>query len=137
MGDLVRVRVLAGGAALATVGAGLGIRATGSGDVAKYAGDALYTVLVAALVVLVAPRVRPAVSAGVALGFSWGMELFQLTGVPAELALRSTMARLVFGTTFNAPDLFWYAIGAAVGWAGHRAVCARSDGRRQALGTVS
>ncbi|WP_328942641.1 DUF2809 domain-containing protein [Streptomyces sp. NBC_00250] len=137
MGDLVRVRVLAGGAALATVGAGLGIRAIGSGDVVKYAGDALYTVLVVALVVLVAPRVRPAVTAGVALGFSCGMELFQLTGIPAELAVRSTMARLVFGTTFYAPDLFWYAIGAAVGWAGHRAVCARSDERRQALGTVS
>ncbi|MEU5218976.1 DUF2809 domain-containing protein [Streptomyces sp. NPDC020807] len=136
MGDLVRTRVLAGVAALAAVGAGLGIRAVATGEVAKYAGDALYTVLVTALVVLVAPRARPSAAAGVALGFSWGVELFQLTGLPAAMSAHSTLARLVFGTTFNAPDLFWYAIGAAVGWAGHRAVRA-GGGRDQSLGTVS
>jgi hypothetical protein len=124
---VIRTRVVAGAAALLTVAAGLGIRSAASGVVAKYAGDALYTVLVLALVVLLAPRVRPAVAAGIALGFSVAVEFFQLTGVPAELAARSTLARLVLGTSFNAPDLLWYAIGAAVGWAVHRAARPRAD----------
>ncbi|MEV3928690.1 DUF2809 domain-containing protein [Streptomyces sp. NPDC053728] len=113
------VRAAAAAAAFVTVAAGLGIRSTAGGDVAKYAGDALYTVLVHALVVLLAPRVRPTAAAGVALAVSWAVELAQLTGVPAELARESTVARLVLGSTFNAPDLFWYVVGAALAWAVH------------------
>ncbi|MFJ6180104.1 DUF2809 domain-containing protein [Streptomyces sp. NPDC092295] len=122
MGTLVRTRLVAGGAAVLTVGAGLGIRGVGGGDVVKYGGDALYTVLVYTLVVLVAPRVRPLVAGGVALGFSWAVELLQLTGLPAELAARSVLARLVLGSTFNAPDLLWYAVGAVAAGLGHAGV---------------
>lgn len=114
MGVLGRVRLVAGGVALLTVAGGLGVRAVAAGDVAKYGGDALYTVLVYVLIVLAAPRVRPLVAACVALAFSCAVELLQLTGVPAELAERSVVARLVLGSTFNAPDLLWYAVGAAV-----------------------
>ncbi|MFE4593773.1 ribosomal maturation YjgA family protein [Streptomyces laurentii] len=135
MGIFLRTRLPACAAALLTVAAGLGIRAAGSGVVAKYAGDALYTVLILTLVVLIAPRVRPVTAAGVALGFSCAVEFFQLTNVPAELAARSTLARLVLGTSFNAPDLFWYACGAAVGWAVHRAVRTRGSAG-QSLGTT-
>ncbi|MFJ8882919.1 DUF2809 domain-containing protein [Streptomyces sp. NPDC102402] len=113
------VRAAAAAAALVTVAAGLGLRSAAGGDVAKYGGDALYTVLVHTLVVLLAPRVRPAAAAGVALAVSWAVELAQLTGVPADLARQSTVARLVLGSTFNAPDLFWYAVGAALAWAVH------------------
>lgn len=130
------MRAAAAAAALLTVVAGLGVRFVAAGVVAKYAGNALYTVLILALVVCVAPRVRPPVAAGIALGVSCAVEFFQLTGVPAGLAAHSTLARLVLGTSFNAPDLFWYAIGAAVGWAGHRAVRTRQD-EGQAFGTVS
>ncbi|MFJ5111074.1 DUF2809 domain-containing protein [Streptomyces sp. NPDC088551] len=122
MGTLVRTRLVAGGAALLTVGAGLGIRGVGGGEVVKYGGDALYTVLVYTLVVLVAPRVRPLVAGGAALGFSWAVELLQLTGLPAELAARSVLARLVLGSTFNAPDLLWYAVGAVAAGLGHAGV---------------
>ncbi len=111
-----RRRLAAAVTALVVIGAGLGLRALASGDVAKYGGDALYTVLMLALVVLVAPRTTPAGAAGAALAVSWGVELLQLTPVPAELAQHSTLARLVLGSTFNAPDLFWYAAGAAAGW---------------------
>ncbi|MFI8086219.1 DUF2809 domain-containing protein [Kitasatospora sp. NPDC086009] len=107
------VRAVAGVAAVLVVGAGLGVRAVGGGELAKYAGDALYTVLVYALVVLVAPRLRPVAAGAVAAGLSWVVELFQLTGVPDGLARRSTVARLVLGSTFNAPDLCWYLVGAA------------------------
>ncbi|MEU9618491.1 MULTISPECIES: DUF2809 domain-containing protein [unclassified Streptomyces] len=110
-------RVAAAGAALLTVAAGLGVRAVAGGDAAKYAGDALYTVLVCAVVVLIAPRTRPAAAAGTALAVSWAVELLQLTGLPAELSRHSTAARLVLGSTFNAPDLFWYVVGAGCAWA--------------------
>ncbi len=121
---VARTRLVAGVAALLTVAAGLGVRAgaarTGLGpDVAKYAGDALYTVLVQTLVVVAAPRIRPPVAAGVALAISWAVEFAQLSDVPAELSRRSVVARLVLGSTFNAPDLFWYAVGAGCAWAVH------------------
>ncbi|MGW6619416.1 ribosomal maturation YjgA family protein [Streptomyces erythrochromogenes] len=120
--DLVRIRLVAAGAAVVTVGAGLGLRAAAAGSVAKYGGDALYTVLLLTLVVLVAPRWTPLRAAGTALAVSWAVELFQLSSVPAELSRESVAARLVLGSTFNAPDLFWYAAGAAGGWLLHRAM---------------
>ncbi|MFJ3701376.1 MULTISPECIES: DUF2809 domain-containing protein [Streptomyces] len=123
------VRAAAAAAALLTVAAGLGVRSVAGGDVAKYAGDAFYTVLIHALVVLLVPRVRPPTAAAVALAFSWAVELAQLTGVPAELSRQSAVARLVLGSTFNAPDLFWYAVGAALAWAVHSRL---PSGRRPA-----
>ncbi|WP_411761399.1 ribosomal maturation YjgA family protein [Streptomyces tunisiensis] len=122
-----RTRLLAAVAALVTVGAGLGLRAVATGDVAKYGGDALYTLLILTLVVVLAPRSTPARAAGIALAVSWAVELLQLTGLPAELSARSTAARLVLGSTFNAPDLFWYAVGACAGWLALRAVVRRRE----------
>ncbi|WP_328841428.1 DUF2809 domain-containing protein [Streptomyces europaeiscabiei] len=117
-----RIRLAAAGAAVVIVGAGLGLRAVAAGGLAKYGGDALYTVLLLALVVLVAPRVTPLTAAGSALAASWGIEFLQLSGVAAEFSQRSAVARLVLGSTFNPPDLFWYAVGAAAGWLVHTAV---------------
>ncbi len=122
-----RTRLLAAVAALVTVGAGLGLRAVATGDVAKYGGDALYTLLILTLVVVLAPRSAPARAAGIALAVSWAVELLQLTGLPAGLSARSTAARLVLGSTFNAPDLFWYAVGACAGWLALRAVVRRRE----------
>ena len=110
-------RVAAGGAAVLTVAAGLGVRAVAGGDVAKYAGDALYTVLICTLVLVAAPRTRPLAVAGAGLAVSWAVELLQLTGLPAGLSRHSTVARLVLGSTFNVPDLLWYAVGAGAVWA--------------------
>ncbi|MFJ7586741.1 DUF2809 domain-containing protein [Streptomyces sp. NPDC097617] len=109
-------RAAAAVAALVTVGAGLGLRAVAAGSVAKFGGDALYTVLLLALVVLLAPRLTPLRAAATALAASWAVEFLQLTPVPADLSRHSTVARLVLGSTFNAPDLFWYVVGAAAGW---------------------
>jgi hypothetical protein len=120
-----RTRLIACGAAAVTVAAGLGVRALAEGDVAKYAGDALYTVLLYTLVVLAAPRVRPLTAGCVALGISWAIEFSQLSGIPAELSQRSLVARLVLGSTFNPPDLFWYATGAASAWLAHTVIRAR------------
>ncbi len=109
------VRTRAAVAAVLTVAAGLGVRAALTGDLAKFAGDALYTVLLVWLVLVVAPRTRPVGAAVVALAISVAVELFQLTGVPAALS-EHLLARLVLGSTFNAPDLPWYAVGALAGW---------------------
>ncbi|MFD9692502.1 DUF2809 domain-containing protein, partial [Kitasatospora sp. NPDC059088] len=107
------VRLPAVAAALVTVAAGLGVRAVLTGEVAKYAGDALYTVLVYALVVLVVPRVRPVRAALVAAAVSWAVELFQATGLPDAWGRHSGLVHLVLGSTFNPPDLCWYLVGAA------------------------
>lgn len=106
-------------AAALTVAAGLSVRSVLDGDVAKYAGDALYALLIFWLVLVVAPRTRGWVAAAVACAVSVGVELFQLTGIPAELGAHSVLARLVLGTTFNAPDLPFYAVGALLGWGLH------------------
>ncbi|MEU5522768.1 DUF2809 domain-containing protein [Streptomyces sp. NPDC047860] len=112
----VRRRLAAGAAALVVTGAGLALRAGATGDAAKYGGDALYTLLVLALVVLAAPRTAALRACAVAPAVSWGVEVLRLTELPADLSRRSTVARWVLGSTFNAPDLFWYAVGAAAGW---------------------
>jgi len=91
---------------------GLGVRAFTGGDFAKYAGVALYATLIYALLSF---WLRPLWAAIAATGFSWAVEFFQLTGIPADLSARSTLAHLVLGSTFNAPDLFWYVVGAALG----------------------
>jgi len=118
----LRPRLAPAFATALTVAAGLLTRSMLGGDLAKYAGDALYALLIFWLVLVVAPRTRGQVAAMVALGVSAAVELFQLTGVPAELGAHSTLARLVLGTTFNAPDLPFYAVGAAAGWALHRTI---------------
>ncbi|GAA3705688.1 hypothetical protein GCM10022224_083940 [Nonomuraea antimicrobica] len=82
------------------------------GPVSKYAGDALYTVLIYTLVVLILPRTRPWVAAVLAAGASWVIEFAQLGEIPALL-------RPILGSTFNPPDLFWYAAGAGVACAAH------------------
>jgi hypothetical protein len=87
--------------------------------VAKYGGTALYAVLVYVLVVAVLPRLRPWPVAAIALALSWGVEFFQLTGVPAELSRTHVAARLVLGSTFSTADLLWYAVGAGVCAMGH------------------
>ncbi|MCX5208006.1 DUF2809 domain-containing protein [Kitasatospora sp. NBC_00240] len=134
---LVRVRAGAGAAAVLTLVAGLGVRAVAAGEMAKYAGDALYTVLLCALVVLLAPRSRPRSAAAVALAVSWAVEFAQLTDVPAELSGRSTLARLVLGSTFNPPDLFWYLVGALFAWSVHAAALSLARGGRRPHGAAA
>ncbi|GAA3161269.1 hypothetical protein GCM10010466_60250 [Planomonospora alba] len=113
MPDALRSRLPAALAAVTTVAAGLTLRAAADGWFAEYGGDALYTVLVHALVVTALPRVAPVRAAAGALAFSWAVELAQLTPVPAALAEVSVAARLVLGSTFGAADLAAYAAGAA------------------------
>ncbi|GAA1284578.1 hypothetical protein Psi02_33380 [Planotetraspora silvatica] len=99
-------------AAIVTIAAGLLIRAFLGGPFAKYAGDALYTVLLYLLVLLVVPAARPSRVAAIAVAASWLIELSQLLDLPA-------LVRPILGSTFNPPDLLWYAVGAGAAWAVH------------------
>ena len=131
---LVRIahpsRFVAIAAAFLVLIAGLAIRQWMGGAFAKYAGVALYGALVYTLVIVIAPRISPLRAAGIALAFCWTIEFGQLTGIPASLAKRSTLARLVLGTTFNVPDLFWYAVGIAPVAGADKVLRVRSSGTR-------
>jgi hypothetical protein len=102
--------------------AGLAVRSQTGGALAKYAGVALYGALVYAIVVCLWPRAWPGVAGAVALALCWAIELAQLTPGPAALSARSALARLVVGSTFNPPDLAWYAVGIALPLGAHSVV---------------
>ncbi len=102
-----------------TVAAGLGSRVLFGGLAAKVAGDALYTVLIYVLVVLVRPDVRPSRAFAVALGLSFAVEFAQLTPYPAWLSSKHVILRLIFGTTFGFVDLAGYVVGATLAVALH------------------
>jgi hypothetical protein len=108
-----------------TVAAGLGARAVFGGLLAKVAGDALYTVLIYVLVVVVRPDVRLSRAFAVALGLSFAVEIAQLTPYPAWLSSKHVILRLIFGTTFGFVDLAGYVVGAVFAVAVHAMVRAR------------
>lgn len=101
-------------AAVATIIAGLTIAMTLSGFLADATADALYTVLVYLLVAALFPRLSALVAALIAFGASALIEFSQLAGLGSTLAELFPPARLVFGTTFVATDLVFYAVGAAL-----------------------
>jgi hypothetical protein len=116
----VRSRLPGAAAALLTVAVGLAVHTYGDGWLAGYVGDALYTVMVHALLMAVRPVIRPAVAACWALGISWTVEFLQLTDIPAQLSAAVPLMRLVVGTTYNAPDLVAYVVGAGAAYLVHR-----------------
>jgi hypothetical protein len=122
-----RLRLFALLFAAAILLTGLAVRAWTGGAFAKYTGVALYAALGYALVAAVAPRLAPLRVAAIALALCWAIELAQLSPVPAALSARSTLARLALGSTFNPPDLAWYAVGVGVAWTIHAAIRMRSS----------
>lgn len=100
-------------AGIVTVVLGLGIRAGVDAAWAGPAGDALYAVLMYLLLAFLLPRRPRWQVAVVALAVCWGIELFQATGVPADLAGMWPPVRLLLGTTFVPVDLLSYAAGVA------------------------
>ncbi|GAA0682681.1 DUF2809 domain-containing protein [Kitasatospora atroaurantiaca] len=103
----MRIRVLI--LVVTVILAGLGVMALIEGEPADVFRDALYTTVWYLLVLVAAPRARPARVAGIALGLSFAVEFFQLTGFPEA----HPSARILLGSTFSAPDLLWYTLGAA------------------------
>ena len=108
------MRLIAALAVGAFLAAGLGIRwlaGSGTGAFAQYSGTALYASMIYAGVFLLVPTVRIWAAGAAAIAFCWIVELFQLTGVPAELSAHSLLARLVLGVKFDPVDLVWYVVG--------------------------
>ncbi|PXA68908.1 DUF2809 domain-containing protein [Cryobacterium arcticum] len=84
------------------------------GVVGDFVADALYAVMVYLMLSFVFVR-RPSWQVAiVAIVVCVGIELFQLSGVPADLAEVFPPARLVLGTTFTPVDLVAYVFGVVV-----------------------
>ncbi|MBU4213952.1 MAG: DUF2809 domain-containing protein [Actinobacteria bacterium] len=75
-------------------------------------GGALYAVLIYLLLAVLRPAARPVVLAVAALAVCTVVELAQLTDGPRTAVAAVPVLRLVLGTTFSAPDLLAYALGA-------------------------
>ncbi|AGW41063.1 hypothetical protein O159_09280 [Leifsonia xyli subsp. cynodontis DSM 46306] len=101
-------------AGLLAVAAGLVLHFAADSAAGSFAADALYAVLLFALVALVVPRWPALRIAAVVFAACAAIELAQLTGVPAWLSTAIPGAALVFGTTFQFTDLIAYAFGAAL-----------------------
>lgn len=108
---MVLSRLVAFGAAVLVLGAAFGIRAVNDGGLAQYSGTALYASMIYTGLFLLWPRMSPLRAGAIAIAFCWSIELFQLTGVPAELSARSAVARLTLGAQFDWTDIAWYPAG--------------------------
>ncbi|WP_150307947.1 ribosomal maturation YjgA family protein [Planctomonas psychrotolerans] len=75
-------------------------------------GGACYALLVYVLVAFLAPRASRWLLGGVALTICVGIELFQLTAIPARLADAVPPVALVLGSGYSAADLPPYLAGA-------------------------
>jgi hypothetical protein len=98
-------------AAALILATGLAIRALSDGALAQHCGTVLYASMVYCGVLFVRPAMTPGKAAGIALGFCWAVEVFQLTGMPAVLSEGSLLARLVLGAHFDWVDMAFYPAG--------------------------
>jgi len=102
-------------AAAATVALGVVAKLAVPGLAGDLLGSALYTVLLALLLALVAPRLPALVTTGAATVASVGVELLQLTGLPAAASATVSPAAWVLGSTFTPTDLLGYLAGGVAG----------------------
>lgn len=91
---------------------GLGAR-TLPGALGDVAGGLLYAALLVVLCAFVAPAARSLSVGLVAAAIGVGIELLQLTGLPAALASAVPLSRVVLGSTFVVTDLLVAVLGAA------------------------
>lgn len=97
---------------------------------ADFAGGVLYAVLIALLIALVLPRLRPVGVGGLAAVMCFAVELAQLSGAPAAAVDAVPALRYVLGTTFDAVDLVAYLVGATIGAVVVQVISRSSPGRR-------
>ncbi|PZP16068.1 MAG: DUF2809 domain-containing protein [Brachybacterium faecium] len=106
-----RRRIALALAGIVTIALGLGIRAGVDAGWAGPAGDVLYATLMYLVIAFLVPRRPRWQVAAVALAACWAIELFQATGVPAQLAQVFPPIRLLLGTTFVPIDMLSYCLG--------------------------
>lgn len=100
------------------------------------AGDALYAAMIYLIVAIAFPRTKIAVVAVVTFAICAAIEVFQLTGVPADWGRTFWPIRLVLGVGFDPLDLVAYAVGSAAA-AGYDTVLGRGLHRARALHTAN
>jgi len=96
---------------LFAIAAGLAVRYGLAGFWSKYGGVALWASAAYAGVLLIRPALSLARAAALALAISWGVELLQISPIPAYLSSKHIILRLIFGTSFSVRDLPAYAVG--------------------------
>jgi len=114
VGERTGRRVAAATVVVLAVVAGLIVHLQLTGMAGDIAGDALYALAVYAGLVMVAPRASTAVVAAIAGAWCVAVELFQLTGLPAQWGAAFGPIMLVLGTVFDARDLVVYVLTVAV-----------------------
>ncbi|MFF7293522.1 DUF2809 domain-containing protein [Microbacterium sp. NPDC008134] len=95
-------------AAAVVVCAGLLVHGLADGPAGDIAGDALYAVMIYALIACALPRARSIAIAAAATLVCAAVEFTQLTGIPLALAEVLPPARLVLGAGFDPRDLVVY-----------------------------
>ncbi|MFC8303556.1 DUF2809 domain-containing protein [Specibacter sp. NPDC057265] len=103
-------------AAVCVAALGLAVHFLLAGGFGSLFADALYTVLAYLVLAWLFPGAARHLVAWAAFAVSALIELAQLTGLPAQLAVDFPPSRLILGTTFSAPDLLAYAAGALAIW---------------------
>jgi hypothetical protein len=111
---VTRRRILLALAGVVLIVSGLVVSRVGDGAASAFAGDALYAALLYVIAAFAGPRIRATRAALAAFAICAAVELFQLTGIPAEVSAAVPGASLVLGTTFQWSDLLAYAVGAGV-----------------------
>jgi len=129
-GSLKRSRLIYLAAAVAVIALGIVSRLVVTGSIYwdKYLGDALYAVLIYLILAIWRPRDHIWLRAGVSFLLAFAVELFQLTGIPAELIASENIAvklcGIALGSQFRWWDVFAYAAG-LLGVVGISFVCRR------------
>ncbi|WP_309104862.1 DUF2809 domain-containing protein [Microbacterium sp.] len=118
-------RLLLSGLALVVIAAGLAVHRFVAGAIGDIVGDALYACLIYLLLAIVFPGLRATRLGALAVAVCVGVELLQLTGLPALLAAALPPAALVLGTGFDARDLVVYALAILVAVLVHGAISAQ------------
>lgn len=111
---IVRRRLALAAAAFLILVTGLVVTYATVGFVGDLVGDALYAVLIFLLVSFILVRMNSWRVAVIAILICAGIELFQLTGLPVEIATVFPPARFVLGTAFDPLDLVAYIVGVLV-----------------------
>lgn len=77
-------------------------------------GTVAYAVAAVGLVAVLLPRRGALLPGLIGTGLACGVELLQLTGLPARLADTLPPAALLLGGRFDPADLLWLVVGGAV-----------------------
>ncbi|QYF72394.1 DUF2809 domain-containing protein [Cryobacterium sp. PAMC25264] len=111
---ILRRRLTLAAAAVMILVTGLVVTYATVGFAGDLVGDALYAVLIFLIVSFIFVRMNSWRVAVIAILICTGIELFQLTGLPVEIAAVFPPARFVLGTAFDPVDLVAYIIGVLV-----------------------